>query len=113
LDLVLPVTVDQHHRDRTDLLAGEIDRHKLGPIGQLDHHPVEGLDAQVHEADGQALGILPDLAVGESGLRVDKSLFVRVDIGCPVEEVPKSQPAPPAPPQIVLGVVRPVGRRSL
>ena len=58
-DLVLPVAVDEHHRDGADLLAGEVDRHELGPVGQLDHHPVQRLDPQVHQTDGQPLGRSP------------------------------------------------------
>ena len=113
LDLVLPVAVDEHHRDGADLLAGEVGRHELGPVGQLDHHPVERLDAQVHQADGQPLGLLPGLGVGEPVLPVDESLLVRVDVGRPVEQIAEGQTAPPAAPQVVFGVVFPVGRRSL
>ena len=74
-----------------DLLAGEVDRHELGPVGQLDHHPVERLDAQIHQADGQTLGLLPRLRVGQPVSAVDERLLVRVDIGRPVEKVPEAQ----------------------
>ena len=112
LDLVLPVAVDEHDRDGPDLLTGEVDGHELGPVGQLDHHPVERLDTQIDQPDGQAFGVLARLGVGEARLPVDEGFLVRMDVGSPVEEIPESQPAPPPAAQVVLGVILPVRRRA-
>ena len=79
--LAVAVGRKRRDRDRADLLQGEIEDHELSHVGQLQHDPVERLEAERGQVAREVVTLAIDVRIGEAPLAVDQ----RETIGKPLE----------------------------
>ncbi|MBA7698138.1 hypothetical protein ES703_106813 [subsurface metagenome] len=84
VDFKLAISVDQQHRDGPSLLKGKIGKNEFVPVRKLNQDPVQGLDAQIHQAYSQLIRFFPSLPIGKARFPIHKGLFFRVNIRSPV-----------------------------
>ncbi len=84
VDFKLAISFDQQYRDSPNLLKGKIGKNEFVPVRKLNQDPVQGLDAQIHQAYGKLIRIFTSLPIGKARLVIHKGLFFRVNIRSPV-----------------------------
>jgi hypothetical protein len=73
-----------HDRQHAEPRQGEVEEQEFGHVGQLEQHPLAGLQAEVGEADRHALDPHRQLAVGQAPLGEAELGGLRTDQGLPV-----------------------------
>ena len=95
-DFRVPVGAQGHHGNRANARQGEVGVDELGAIGQLHHHPVQGLDARLKEAAGESIRGFHQVPVTQALVSADEGGLFRVAPGAARQHLRNGDALPPA-----------------